>query len=172
MLFPKPIILDKFALSIFNHFYIHPSMDTTRHECIIGCHDHVDDSIDQSDPRDPLLYRPDSSTIPTSQPIQVLTKSEASRLSTIHSQCQAVFNDRVDEPALFDAFGIEIEPEKAHLLIPHEPRRASLAIRVQAVEQHSQKNSEGIFARPWSCPHDFSSSLRQAKRYTKSESSR
>ena len=80
MLFPKPLIMDKFALAIFNQFYIHPNMDTTRHDCIIGCpvleelglsvrmpEDHVDDSIDQADPRDPLLYKA-SSIIPMLNP--------------------------------------------------------------------------------------------------------
>ena len=161
MLFPKPLIMDKFALAIFNQFYIHPNMDTTRHDCIIGCpvleelglsvrmpEDHVDDSIDQADPRDPLLYKNSLSFIPNAESIQQLTALQMKRLSAIHATFSTTFNDRVDEPATFDPFDIEIDPDKAHLLIPSEPRRVSPAIRQTAVDQHVQKLSEGIFIRP------------------------
>ena len=161
MLFPKPLIMDKFALAIFNQFYIHPNMDTSRHDCIIGCpvleelglsvrmpEEHVDDSVDQADPRDPLLCKNSLSYIPNSESVQQLTVPQAKKLSTIHSTFSATFNDRVDEPATFDPFDIEIDPDKAHLLIPSEPRRVSPAIRHTAVEQHTQKISEGIFIRP------------------------
>lgn len=161
MLFPKPLIMDKFALAIFNQFYIHPKMDTSRHDCIIGCpvleelglsvrmpEDHIDDSIDQADPRDPLLCKNSLSFIPSHESVQQLTASQATKLSHLHSHFGATFNDRVDEPASFDPFDIEIDPDRAHLLIPSEPRRVSPAIRQTAVEQHVQKISEGIFIRP------------------------
>jgi hypothetical protein len=109
--------------------------------------DHVDDSIDQADPRDPLLYKA-SSIIPNAESIQQLTASQAKKLPAVHSTFSATFNDRVDEPALFDPFDIKIDPDEAHLLIPSEPRRVSPAIRQTAVEQHTQKISEGIFIRP------------------------
>ena len=161
MLFPKPIILDKFALAIFNRFYIHPNMDTSRHDCIIGCpvleelglsvrmpDDEVDYSIDQADPRDPLLYKPNPELLPSAESFAPLSTTQASTLAAIHSNHSNVFNDRVDDPALFDPFDVEIDPAKAHFLIPHEPRRVSPAMRSIAVEQHAQKISEGIFVRP------------------------
>ena len=129
LLFPKPIILDRFALSIFDTFYVHPNMDTTRHDVIIGCPvleelglsvrmplDEVDDSIDQADPRDPLLYKPDPELLPNAESFAPLSATQASALAAIHSKRSNVFNDRVDDPALFDPFDVEIDPEKAHLL--------------------------------------------------------
>ena len=161
MLFPKPLILDKFALAIFNKFYIHPKMDTTRHDCIIGCpvleelglsvrmpEDYVEDSIDQADPRDPLLYKNPMLCIPNAESMHTLTTQQSDTLASTNSAFSATFNDRVDEPALFDPFDVEVDPEKAHLLIPSEPRRVSPAIRATAVSQHIQKISEGIFTRP------------------------
>ena len=110
--------------------------------------DHVDDSIDQADPRDPLLYKNSLSFIPNAESIQQLSALQAKKHSAIHSTFSTTFNDRVDEPATFDPFDIEIDPDKAHLLIPSEPRRVSPAIRQTAVDQHVQKISEGIFIRP------------------------
>jgi transposase InsO family protein len=110
--------------------------------------DEVDDSIDQADPRDPLLYKPDPELLPNAESFAPLSATQASALAAIHSKRSNVFNDRVDDPALFDPFDVEIDPAKAHLLIPHEPRRVSPAMRSIAVEQHAQKISEGIFVRP------------------------
>ena len=136
-------------------------MDTTRHDVIIGCPvleelglsvrmplDEVDDSIDQADPRDPLLYKPNLEHLPSAESIAPLSTTQTSALADIHSNHSNVFNDRVDDPALFDQFDVEIDPAKSHLLIPHEPRRVSPAMRSIAVEHHAQKISEGIFVRP------------------------
>ena len=136
-------------------------MDTTRHDCIIGCpvleelglsvrmpEDYVDDSIDQADPRDPLLYKNPLLCLPNLETMHPLTTRQSDTLAATNSAFSATFNDRVDEPALFDPFDVEVDPEKAHLLIPSEPRRVSPAIRATAVGQHAQKISEGIFIRP------------------------
>jgi hypothetical protein len=99
LLFPKPLILDKFALAIFNKFYIHPKMDTTRHDCIIGCpvleelglsvrmpEDYVDESIDQADPRDPLLYKNPLLCLPNLEAMHPLTTRQANMLASTNSQ--------------------------------------------------------------------------------------
>ena len=136
-------------------------MDTTRHDCIIGCpileelglsvrmpEDYVDDSIDQADPRDPLLFKNPLLCLPNLETMHPLTTRQSDILASTNLAFSATFNDRVDEPALFDPFDVEVDPEKAHLLVPSEPRRVSPAIRATAVGQHIQKISEGIFTRP------------------------
>ncbi len=110
--------------------------------------DYVDDSIDQADPRDPLLYKNPLLCLPNLETMHPLTSRQSDKLASTNLAFSATFNDRVYEPALFDPFDVEVDPEKAHLLIPSEPRRVSSAIRATAVGQHAQKMSEGIFTRP------------------------
>jgi hypothetical protein len=63
--------------------------------------DHVDDSIDQADHRNPLLYKNSLSFIPNAESIQQLSALQAKKHSAIHSTFSTTFNDRVDEPPTF-----------------------------------------------------------------------